>query len=117
MAARSRPLAAVALATLVAVAGGSGCAPLTTGAYADEERRTVGEVTDDINITSAVKARLIRDGEVRARNIEVETRRGVVTLYGHVAHAQLEQRAVELAGGIPGVVTVQSRLVVLDPEQ
>lgn len=94
----------------------SGCAPLTTGAYADDERRTLGELTDDLNITSGVRARLVRDDEVRARDIEVETRRGGGTLYGHVSSAALEQRAMDLAAGVPGVVAVTSRLVVLEPE-
>lgn len=103
----------IGLAALVSVAG---CAPLTTGAYADDERRTLGEVTDDLNITSAVTARLVRDDEVRARDIDVETRRGRVTLRGHVTTAALEQRAIDLAGGVPGVVAVTSRLVVLEPD-
>ncbi|MCC5886856.1 MAG: BON domain-containing protein [Gammaproteobacteria bacterium] len=95
---------------------GTGCQPLTSGAYAEQEERTLGEVTDDFNITSAVRARLLRDDEIRSRDISVETRRGVVTLFGHVATEQMERRALELARGLPNVVDVQSRLVVLQPE-
>lgn len=94
----------------------TGCAPLSPGADADQEQRTVGEVADDFNISSAVRARLIRDEQVRFRDISVETRRGVVTLFGHVATAEVEQRAMDLARGIPNVVSVQSRLVVLEAE-
>lgn len=104
------------LLTLAAIVLGSGCQTLSSGAYSDEEERTLGEVADDFAITSAVRARLLRDDDVRSRDISVETRRGVVTLYGHVATHALEQRAVELADGLPNVVAVQSRLVVLEPE-
>lgn len=110
---RPTPTLMLVLALLVL---GTGCKPLTSGAYAEQEERTLGEVADDFNITSAVRARLLRDDEIRSRDISVETRRGVVTLYGHVATAQMEQRAIELAGALPNVVAVQSRLVVLQPE-
>lgn len=105
------------LVLMLAVLGlGAGCQPLTSGAYAEEEERTLGEVTDDFNITSAVRARLLRDDEIRSRDISVETRRGIVTLFGHVATAKMEQRAIELVRGLPNVVDVRSRLVVLQPE-
>ena len=108
--------ASILILTVAMLLLGSGCQPLSSGAYVEEEERTLGEVADDFNITSGVKARLLRDEAIRGRDISVETRRGVVTLYGHVATERMEQRAVELAGGLPNVVGVQSRLVVLQPE-
>lgn len=102
--------------TFAAILLGTGCKPLSSGAYAEQEQRTLGEVADDFNISSAVRARLLRDDEIRIRDVSVETRRGVVTLFGHVATKKMEQRALELAGGLPNVVAVQSRLVVLQPE-
>lgn len=102
--------------TVAALLLASGCKPLTSGAYAEEDERTLGEVTDDFNISSAVRARLIRDDQIRIRDVSVETRRGVVTLFGHVATKEMERRALDLAGALPNVVAVQSRLVVLQPE-
>lgn len=102
--------------TIAVLVVGSGCQSLSPGAYAEEEERTLGEVADDFNITSAVRARLLRDDEIRSRDLSVQTRRGVVTLSGHVATARMERRALELAGGLPNVVAVESRLVVLQPE-
>ncbi len=104
------------MVTMAVLMLGTGCQPLSSGAYAEEEERTLGEVADDFNITSAVRARLLRDDGIRSRDISVETRRGIVTLYGHVATEQMERRALELARGLPNVVDVQSRLVVLQPD-
>lgn len=108
--------ASILILMFTVLALGAGCQPLSSGAYTEEEERTLGEVTDDFSISSAVRARLLRDGEIRSRDISVQTRRGVVTLYGHVATGQMEQRALELARGLPNVVAVESKLVVLEPE-
>ena len=117
MATRSRSTPRI-VCWLAVVLGGtlSGCAPLTTGVYAEDSERTVGEVTDDIGITSRVKTSLVRDAEIRGRDIRVETRRGMVRLYGFVPEPALAQRAIDIAAGVRGVTGVESRLVVLEPE-
>jgi len=108
--------ASMLIVTIAVLVLGTGCQPLSSGAYAEEEERTLGEVADDFSITSALRARLLRDDAIRSRDISVQTRRGVVTLFGHVVTAQMEHRALELARGLPNVVAVESRLVVLEPE-
>ena len=48
--------------------------------YVDGSKRTIGEVTDDAQITAMVKLRLLDDPEVKGWRINVTTSRGVVTL-------------------------------------
>lgn len=112
----SRRMVSILIMTIAVLTLTSGCQSLSSGAYAEEEERTLGEVADDLSITTAVRARLLRDDEVRSRDISVETRRGVVTLFGHVGTTEMEQRVLDLARGLPKVVAVESRLVVLQPE-
>lgn len=88
---------------------------LTAGcqSYREGEGRTVGEVVDDVAIQSRLKTALVRDEDIKGLRINTEVKAGVVTLYGRVGSAELQQRAVEIAKGIKGVRKVEDRLTVV----
>ena len=72
--------------------------------------KTVGETMDDATITTRVKTAFINDPVVGAARIDVDTFKGVVTLSGRVKSKDEEQKAIELAKKIRGVVDVKSTL-------
>lgn len=91
-----------------AVVGGA----VAGGYYAGKDERSVGEITDDTAITSTINKRYIQDGVVKARKINVDTYRGVVTLYGTVESQDVASRAVAIARGVNGVNQVVSKLTI-----
>ena len=97
----------------------SGCVLLAFGAgagggyYVAKDERSFGRIVDDASITGSVKTKLIKDAEVDAIDINVDTDRGVVTLHGHVPSQRVAKRAVDLAGTVNGVHRVKSKLVVI----
>lgn len=98
--------------------GVTGCAPLLIGGgaaagyYAGKDERTLGEMTDDATVTARVKNQFINDAQVNAWDINVDTYRGVVSLYGSVPSQAAANRAVSLARGTEGVKQVNSRLTI-----
>lgn len=74
------------------------------------ERQRVAQFTDDSVITAKVKAALIKDLELKAFNVDVETYRGRVLLSGFVDDQRQAQRAVQLAAGVRGVARVENAL-------
>ena len=90
---------------LLLVAGGVGEA----GYIASEDRGVKATMADQL-ISSKVKAKLIAEGSVKARNVNVDTREGVVTLRGIVFSSLQKARANEIARGTKGVKKVVSRL-------
>ena len=60
----------------------------------------------DTGISSKVKAKFAADDVVKASQIEVETRNGVVTLTGNVDSEEARDRALALAKETAGVVKV-----------
>ena len=72
--------------------------------------KTVGETIDDATITARVKTALLNDPQVGGLKIDVDTTVGVVTMSGIVKSRGEEQRAVQIARGIPGVKDVKSTL-------
>lgn len=92
-----------------------GCASMVVGGAANGGYTTTSsgrQATDDASITSAINSRFVRDELVRAVDIHVVSRQGIVTLTGMVDSPAVSQRAVQLARGIPGVRRVDSRLTV-----
>ena len=85
---------------------------LLTGceSYKSGESRTVGELTDDTAIQARVKTMLIRAEDVNGLRMNVEVKKGVVSLHGRVASSAMRQRAVEIAESVKGVVFVEDRL-------
>lgn len=97
----------------------SGCAAAVVGGaaaggyYVGKDERSVSEIASDANITTTVKAKLINDKYVKARHINVDTYRGVVTLKGHVSQSSHIQRAVSLTKSVTGVKRVIPKLAVV----
>lgn len=69
--------------------------------------RSTGAYIDDKSISTQVKTALIADKDVKARNIEVETYKGVVQLSGFVQTKEERERAVMLAQKVDGVKSVK----------
>src|SRR5688572_11181817 len=81
----------------------------TASTPAAEPRGPV-QTASDASITAKVKTALGNDELVKARNIDVDTLRGVVTLNGMVGSAAEKQRAIQVARGIEGVSSVKDNL-------
>jgi hyperosmotically inducible protein len=73
---------------------------------------STGEEITDATITAKVKAALISDTVVKARDIDVDTIDGVVTLTGIVETASEKSQAETLARGCEGVRAVRNQLEV-----
>jgi len=82
------------------------------GCAATPERQSTGEFIDDASITAKVKAALINDPQVKARDIDVETFRGTVQLNGFVDDRKQIDRAIELTRSQQGVKSVVNNLQV-----
>jgi len=96
---------ATAAATLLAVAG---CSSTRT-------QKSAGEVIDDAVLTGKVKTALIDDKTVKALDVNVETRRGVVQLNGFANSQEEIDRAIAVARGITGVKSVDNNLTIKKP--
>ena len=78
------------------------------GCSSTNKQASTGEYVDDAVITTKVKAALINDPNVKAREVNVEPFKGDVQLSGFVADARDAQRAVEIARGVKGVTAVKN---------
>jgi hyperosmotically inducible periplasmic protein len=97
------------------IVGFTGCtAAKNTGTAVSEGTKEAaektGEVVTDASITAAVKMKMADDEMVKARNIDVDTKDGVVTLNGTVSSKAEEQKAIDLANSVDGVKRVVSNL-------
>lgn len=72
--------------------------------------RSAGTVIDDATVTTRVKAALVANSATKARQINVETRQGVVRLNGFVDSQMEANEAVKEARAVPGVTEVRSEL-------
>lgn len=95
---------------------GSGCTPVAVGsgaaggyAVATDERST-GRQMDDAGITTRIKAEMVQDATVKARDIDVDTVSGEVYLAGFVDSPKERQRAEAIARSVPGVTAVHNDL-------
>lgn len=83
------------------------------GASAGEAgARSVGTVMDDAAITASVKTKLTVDKDTKARQINVETQKGVVQLNGFVDSTKARNEAEKVAAGTDGVKEVRNNLEV-----
>ena len=76
--------------------------------------RSLGETLDDGVITNKLKTRYMKDKEVKAFQIDIDTWKGVVSLRGKVDSQDQIYRAIELAEQQTGVKEVKSYLVLRD---
>ena len=70
------------------------------------------KAADDGSLTAKVKSKMALDDSVNARNIDVDTTDGVVTLTGVVGSDAERKRAVQLARDTEGVTEVRDRLTI-----
>lgn len=80
------------------------------GCAGNATERSTGQYVDDKTISTKVKTALINDEHVKARNIDVETYKGVVALSGFVDSSSEVHRAVALAQKVEGVQSVKNDL-------
>jgi hyperosmotically inducible periplasmic protein len=73
---------------------------------------TVGCGQTDTGISTAVKSKFAADDDVKAYQIDVDTKNKVVTLTGNVETAMAKTRAVEIARATDGVTQVVDNLQV-----
>lgn len=99
------------LITLLAL-GSASVLTLTSGCAATSTRESTGEYVDDATITTKVKAELVRDKEVKATQVKVETFKGVVQLSGFVDTQEQKERAAVVAGSVAGVKSVTNNITV-----
>ncbi len=99
------------LAGAVLAVGVTGCASWRAhhDQYASEHRGPMQAASDAV-ITAKVKTALAADDMVKARNIDVDTMRGVVQLNGTVRSAAERSRAIQLARHVSGVLDVRDNL-------
>ena len=95
------------------------CLALVAGcqSYRDGKSRTVGELTDDSAIQLKVKTQLMAAEDVKGFRLNVEVKRGVVSLHGRVPSNEMRLRALEITGAIKGVNSVEDRLEVVPPQE
>jgi osmotically-inducible protein OsmY len=82
---------------------------------ADAAQQTSKELArraDDAAITAAINAQLAKDHELKAINIDVDTREGRVSLHGTAPNEAARLRAQTIAQKEKGVTAVDNQLVV-----
>jgi len=77
---------------------------------AEKAAKKAGLAVSDSALTAKIKSKMALDDYVKARNIDVDTVRGVVTVGGTVYSKAERQRAVQLAKETQGVTQVIDRL-------
>ena len=81
----------------------AGCAPT-------EKSKGTGELIDDVAITAKVKSAFVKDPDISAAEISVDTYKGKVLLSGFVSDSEDVEKAGKLARDIKGVRSVKSDL-------
>jgi osmotically-inducible protein OsmY len=81
-----------------------------TACSATPTSRSTGTYIDDKAITARVETALMRNERTKARQISIETYRGVVQLSGFVDSEESKEVAEEVAKGVKGVVDVKNDL-------
>ena len=81
--------------------------------YRNEQSRTPGEFADDVYIQAAVKTALVRDSDISGINLNVEVRKGIVTLFGGVPNETVRAKAVDISAKVSGVKQVEDKLTVV----
>jgi len=78
----------------------------------EQKAGQVGQILDDATITAAVKAEYVKDREVDALKIDVDTKNGIVTLNGVAPSETGRNRAETLAMSVKGVSKVNNNLTI-----
>jgi len=88
---------------------------LTDNGRADPAHRSVHPVDDSV-ITTKIRAKLVKDKQTRADNVEIETVNGAVDLTGTARTKAKAARAVALARQVEGVKSVKNHIQITPPE-
>ena len=96
-----------------AMLGGLLVGGAAAGYYIGKDPRAVAQISEDLSTTATIKGWYIGDKDVSAVNINVDTYRGVVTLYGSVETREAETLAMNIAAKAKGVIKVISKLTVI----
>ena len=83
---------------------------LSVGCAATPTRESTGGYVDNSAITLKVKTAIFNDPELKVFQIHVKTYKGTVELSGFVDSQADAERAVEVAKGVPGVVSVRNAM-------
>ncbi len=81
-------------------------------AKAAEVGTAVADKVDDAAITASVSSALVKDSELSAIKIDVDTKSGVVMLNGPAPNAAAKSRAEDIAKSVTGVSSVVNKLEV-----
>ncbi len=80
----------------------------------DTDRSSPKAFVKDSVITTKIKAQMARDKQVSALHIKVDTdNKGLVTLSGKARSQEEADRAVSIARGVKGVVSVENDIQVV----
>ena len=100
---------ALAGCTALVVGGGAG------GSYPQgKDERSQAVVNSDAAISGDIRQKLVSDPVVSDFRVGVRTYKGTVTLSGAVGSYVARERALDLAKGTTGVITVNNQIVVED---
>ena len=108
----TKHLNALALGALLAL-GATGCASTPATYAGNKQERSVSQETSDAALSARIKTAFAADDLVKARDIKVDTMRGVVTLNGTVNSAAERDKAISIARNTKGALEVRSNLRVL----
>lgn len=78
----------------------------------EQKTDTAVQTVDDAAITATIKAKLVADDELKAIDINVDTKGGVVTLTGAAPSPAAVDRATTIAKSVDGVANVTNQLTV-----
>ena len=93
-------------------ANARGVSPAGEGAVATSGTLPADAVLDDASVTSRIQAKFFLDPGIKARRIDVDTQRRIVTLRGDVASDNERAQALILARTTEGVERVEDGLTV-----
>lgn len=82
----------------------------TVGATAKEAKTDIQRSATDASVTTKVKAALIREKDLSAMDVNVETQNGTVQLSGFVDTKDQQARAEKVAKAVSGVKEVKNDL-------
>lgn len=78
------------------------------GCASTPHKEGTGEYVDDAVITTKVKAAIFNEPTLKSAEINVETFKGVVQLSGFVSSPDDIHKAISIASGVKGVVSVKN---------
>jgi len=93
------------------VVNGAAVAVKDAGVTLERTAGTMGQDASDAAITASIKTDLVKDPELSALKIEVDTKQGVVTLNGVAPNEAAADRAGRIAIAVKGVNEVRNHVV------